>query len=58
MFLVGIVRDDNHEKVFEDNNVLLESVILMKIYTLGATMFDDNDTENEDLCVDENEYLS
>ena len=58
MFLVSIVRDDNHEKVFEDNNVLLESVILMKIYTLGATMFDDNDTENEDLCVDENEYLS
>ena len=58
MFLVSIVRDDNHEKVFEDNNVLLESVILMKIYTLGATMFDDNDTENEDLCVDENENLS
>ena len=58
MFLVSIVRDDNHEKVFEDNNVLLESVILMKIYTLGATMFDDNDTKNEDLCVDENEYLS
>ena len=38
MFLVSIVRDDNHEKVFEDNNVLLESVILMKIYKLGAIM--------------------